>query len=105
MRNFAVLFMIVLLVIPSVVYAEEVGTIVAMKGTVIIHRDNKSIFAHIKEKVLLKDTVETREASRVKMLFRDDSILTLAENSRISIEEHLYSEEGKKGKSKFLYHL
>ena len=99
MRNFAFLFMIVLLVIPSVVYAEEVGTIVAMKGTVIIHRDDKSIFAHIKEKVLLQDTVETKEASRVKMLFSDDSILTLAENSRVSIEEYLYPEEGKKGKS------
>lgn len=99
MRNFSIFFIIVLMLIPTIIYADEVGTIVAIKGTVIIHRDNKSIFAHLKENLLLQDTIETKEASRVKMLFSDDSILTLAENSRVSIEEYLYSEEGKKRKS------
>jgi hypothetical protein len=99
MRNFAIFFMTVLLVIPTVVYADEVGTIVALKGTVLIHRDNKSIFAQLKDKVLLQDTIETKEAARVKMLFSDDSILTLAENSQVTIKEYLYAEEGKKGRS------
>lgn len=101
MRNFAVFFMIVLLVIPTVVYADEVGTIVALKGTVLIHRDNKSIFAQLKDKVLLQDTIETKDAARVKMLFSDDSILTLAENSKVTIKEYLYAVDDKKGKSIF----
>jgi len=99
MRNFSIFFIIVLMLIPTILYADEVGTIVAMKGTVIIHRDNKSIFVQLKDTVLANDTIETKEASRVKMLFSDDSILTLAENSRVSIKEYLYSEESKKGKS------
>lgn len=99
MRNIAVFFMTVLMLIPTIVYADEVGTIVAIKGTVLIHRDNKSIFAQLKEKVLLQDTIETEEAARVKMLFNDDSILTLAENSRVTINEYLDAEEGQKGRS------
>ncbi len=99
MRTIAVFFIAVLMLIPTIVYADEVGMIVAIKGTVIIQRDNKSIFAQLKDTVLTNDIVETKEASRVKMLFSDDSILTLAENSKVSIKEYLYSEEGKKGKS------
>ena len=69
MKNFMVFFIVVLILIPMTTYAEDVGTIVAVKGTVLIHRDNKSIFAHVKERILLKDTIETKEAARVKMLF------------------------------------
>ena len=99
MKNFIVFFIVVLILIPTMTYAEEVGTIVAVKGTVIIQRDNKSIFAHVKEHILLQDRIETKEASRVKMLFSNDSILTLAENSSISVKEYFYSAESKKGKS------
>jgi hypothetical protein len=99
MRTIAVFFIAMLMLIPTIVCADEVGTIVAIKGTIIIHRDNKSIFAQVKDLVLTDDIIESKEESRVKMLFSDDSILTLAENSRVSIKEYLYSEESKKGKS------
>ena len=99
MRTIAVFFIAMLMLVPTIVCADEVGTIVAIKGTVNIHRDNKSIFAQVKDSVLTDDIVETKEESRVKMLFSDDSILTLAENSRVSIKEYLYSEESEQGKS------
>lgn len=101
MRIIAVFFMTVLLLLPMIVYADEVGTIVAIKGTILIHRDTKTQRAILKDKLLLNDTVETQESSRVKMLFIDDSILTLAQNSKVSIKEYLYSEESKKGRSIF----
>jgi hypothetical protein len=99
MRKVAAFFVVVLMLIPTIVYADEVGTIVAIKGTVVIQRDNKDIFAQLKDTILTNDIIETKEESRVKMLFSDDSILTLAENSRISIKEYFYSADGKKGKS------
>jgi len=101
MRTIALLFTVMLMLVPTVVYADEVGTIVAIKGTVLIHRDTETRSALLKDKVLLRDTIETKEASRVKMIFGDDSILTLAENSRASIKEFLHPEESKKGKSIF----
>ncbi|TAL71294.1 MAG: hypothetical protein EPN88_05775 [Bacteroidetes bacterium] len=94
------LILMLLMFIPAIVSAEEAGLIAAIKGKVIILRDAKTINAILKDKIFLKDTVETREASRTKMLFRDDSILTLAENSKVNIKEYLYSED-KKGKSIF----
>lgn len=94
------LILMLLMFIPAIVNAEEAGLIAAIKGKVIILRDAKTINAILKDKIFLKDTVETREASRTKMLFRDDSILTLAENSKVNIKEYLYSED-KKGKSIF----
>lgn len=99
MRIITVFFIVILMLIPSIVYADEAGTIVAVKGTVIIQRDGKSIFAQLKDTVLSNDIIETKEESRAKMLFSDDSILTLAENSKVSIKEYLYSEEDKKGES------
>lgn len=99
MRKFSIFFFIVLMLIPAIVCADEVGTIVATKGTIIIQRDNKSIFAQLQDSVMTNDIIETKEESRVKILFSDDSILTLSENSRVSIKEYLYSEESKKGKS------
>ena len=94
------LILMLLMFIPAIVSAEEAGLIVAIKGKIIVLRDAKTINAVLKDKIFLKDTVETREASRTKMLFRDDSILTLAENSRVNIKEYLYSED-KRGKSIF----
>ncbi len=94
------LILMLLMFIPAIVSAEEAGLIVAIKGKVIVLRDAKTINAVLKDKIFLKDTVETMEASRTKMLFRDDCILTLAENSRVNIKEYLYSED-KKGKSIF----
>jgi hypothetical protein len=99
MKNFTVFFVVVLMLIPTIVYADAAGTIVAVKGTVIIHRDSEDILAQLKDKVLPNDVIETKEASRVKMLFSDDSILTLAANSKVSIKEYFYSETSRKGKS------
>ncbi len=38
----------------------------------------------------VKDIVETQKESRTKALFEDESLLTVGENSRIEITEHIY---------------
>lgn len=86
---------------PVIASAEDSGVMVAMKGSTLILRDAKTINAAIKDRILLKDIVETRESSKAKMLFSDESILTLSENSRISIKEYLYSEDRKSNRSVF----
>jgi hypothetical protein len=83
------------------VYAQgDVGTMVAVRGKVFIERDQKAFEAKVKDGILVKDTVSTREASRAKMLFTDDSILTLGEKSKAVIRELIYSRD-KRGKSVF----
>lgn len=79
---------------------DDAGTMVAVKNHAIIAREGREIDAKAKDDILSIDTVSTLEASRAKMLFRDDSVLTLGENSKVIIKEYMYR-EGKRGKSVF----
>jgi hypothetical protein len=74
--------------------ANEVGKVVGLRGTTMITRAGSDVEAGLKTSVELKDVVETKERSRAKMLFIDESILTLGPNSKASIEEFVYSKEG-----------
>ncbi len=103
MVRFTVKLLIFLLVIglPGPAIAKDnVGTLVAIRGKAIIERDKKDIDAKIRDSIFLEDAVSTLEASRVKMLFIDDSVLTLGEKSKAVIREFIYSKE-KGGKSIF----
>lgn len=80
--------------------AEDVGAVVALRGSALIERDAKVIEAKLKDGILLKDGVETKERSKAKMLFIDDSVLTLGEKSKVKIREFLYRKD-KGGKSIF----
>ncbi|NWF75742.1 MAG: FecR domain-containing protein [Nitrospirae bacterium] len=71
----------------------DIGSFVAIRGKAIVERDKKSFEAKLRDGVLLHDTVSTLEASRVKMLFIDDSVLTLGEKSRVIIKEFVYGKE------------
>ena len=42
------------------------------------------------DSVLFKDTYETKAKSKVKLLFEDDSLLSLGENTKIQITENIY---------------
>ena len=80
--------------------AEDVGAVVALKGGALIQREAKVIEAKLKDGIRLIDSVETREQSKAKMLFIDDSVLTMSERSKVVIKEFLYS-KGRGGKSIF----
>ncbi len=80
--------------------AENVGAVVALKGGALIARDAKVIEAKLKDGILLNDGVETKEKSKAKMLFIDDSVLTLGEKSKVVIREFLYRKD-RGGKSIF----
>jgi len=79
---------------------EEVGTVVAVRGKAIISRESKTTEARVKDNILFNDTVSTLEASKAKMLFIDDSVITLGEKSKVIIKEFIYTKE-KGGKSIF----
>ena len=80
--------------------ADNVGNVVALKGAALIERDAKSIEAKLKDGILLRDTVETKESAKAKLLFIDDSVLTMAEKSKVVIREFIYSKDAR-GRSIF----
>jgi hypothetical protein len=86
--------LVVTAVLPGIAWAkDDVGSMVAVRGKTFIERDKKAVEAKVKDGILLNDTVSTREASRAKMLFIDDSVLTLGEKSTVVIKEFLYEKD------------
>ncbi|MBI5043636.1 MAG: FecR domain-containing protein [Nitrospirae bacterium] len=95
------MFITLIISLSTAAFAEEnIGKILALKGKAVVERDKKKITAKKNQNLFLKDTVSTMKASRLKMRFVDDSILTLGESSRVAIKEYIYSKD-KGGKSIF----
>lgn len=79
---------------------ESAGTVVAVRGRTIIDRDKKELEAKVKDPLVLRDIVSTFEASKAKLLFRDDSVLTMGEKSKLLVSEFLHDKD-KRGRSIF----
>ena len=79
---------------------EDIGSVVALRGDAAISRDAKVFAAKLKDGIQLKDAVETKDRSKAKMLFIDDSVLTIGEKTKVSIKEFVHSSD-KRGKSIF----
>lgn len=95
------LIMIFIFAFTGAAFAEDnIGKILALKGKAVVERDKKKLTAKKNQNLLLKDTVSTMKASRLKMRFIDDSILTLGEGSKVVIKEYVFSKD-KGGKSIF----
>jgi hypothetical protein len=80
--------------------AEPVASVVAVRGKASVERAGKKLNAQPKTGIELQDTVATAEGGRVKLLFIDDSVLTLAEKSRMSVDTFVHSRSDR-GKSLF----
>ncbi len=79
---------------------QQVGRFVQLRGTATIERGKSKVPARVKSEILSSDTITTSSNSRAKLLFIDDSVLTLSDNSRLVVKEFIYS-KGTQGKSVF----
>jgi hypothetical protein len=84
----------------AVASAEPVASVVAVRGKASVERGSKKLDAQPKLGIELQDTVATAEGGRVKLLFIDDSVLTLAEKSRMNVDTFVHSRSDR-GKSLF----
>ena len=77
---------------------DDVGTVVAVKNKAVIKRDGRESASKVKDGILLTDAVATSESSKIKILFTDESVLTLGEKSAVVIQDYVYSKD-KRGQS------
>jgi hypothetical protein len=77
------------LALAAVARAEEVGWVSALEGTA--ERQRAGAWADLAagQALELGDHVRTGQASKVKLLLRDDSVLTLAERSEMVLDEQV----------------
>jgi hypothetical protein len=78
---------------------EKAGDVVYVRGNVLVERQTKKIKAVLKAPLQETDNVLTRDRARMKILFRDDSILTLGQNSKLVIKQYLYNPASKRAQS------
>lgn len=88
------------LLFSTLCHGADLGSVVAVRGAASLERSGKSLDAKPRLAVELKDTATTKAASRLKLLFIDDSVLTLGENSRMAIDTFVHNRSDR-GKSLF----
>ncbi|MDZ7379012.1 MAG: FecR family protein, partial [candidate division KSB1 bacterium] len=93
-----VLALVWLLALPALTWGqagERIGTVLAVDGTAVVRAANAATWEPLQFRaaIFLNDTVQTRANSRVKVLLRDDSIMTLAENSEMHFTEFVLRPE------------
>ncbi len=100
--NVAIIFVLTALASTATVYADELqaGRFVQLRGSATIERGKSQLPAKLKDGILASDVITTGNASRAKLLFIDDSVLTMSDNSRLVVKEFIYS-KGQQGKSVF----
>jgi hypothetical protein len=71
---------------------DAIGLFTALRGNVTDTHPGQTtaVRVNVRDDVLFKDVIETQRESRSKTLFQDDTLLTLGENSRVEITEHVY---------------
>jgi hypothetical protein len=70
---------------------DRIGTVLVVEGTAEVQAQGATERERLRfrDAIFLNDTVRTAAASKVKVLLRDDSIMTLAENSEMEFTEFL----------------
>ena len=83
--------------------AEPAGSVISLRGKALIERGEKERYAKVRDAVQERDTVLTRDRSRLKILFRNDSVLTLGANGKLIVKQYLHNDATRKAES--LYEL
>ena len=81
---------------PSFVHAQVVGQVAGVEGTVEVLHAGASTWdpLAIQDDILLQDRVRTQPQSKLKILFQDDSILTLGAETELTVDEQVLQPSG-----------
>jgi hypothetical protein len=92
------LMVISLLSIAPLYGAQDIGSVAEVTGGVDILRGGKlpAEPAKVGAKVAQGDIVRTKSGGKVQLHFKDDSVLTIAPDSRVALNEYVYEPENNK---------
>jgi hypothetical protein len=99
----AVIALLAGLVLPSLAMAQEIGTVAALEGTVEIGRAGVFSPAALGSTVSIGDEIRTSRPGRVRVVFRDDSVLNIGEDSNLRLDEQVFDPD--RGVFRTLIHL
>ncbi|GBD24924.1 hypothetical protein HRbin30_00238 [bacterium HR30] len=79
----------------------EVGTVAALQGEVRIERDGQILAPEIGSPIAQGDVLVTGADGKLRVVFQDDSVLSLAENSRVAVDENVFDANAGQARSLF----
>jgi hypothetical protein len=96
-RHFLSFLLVLQLIIPYSTFAAAVGRFTAVAGKVTQTRAKRVIRPAVKSPIQMKDLIATAISSSATMVFRDDSTITLSENTKLEIKEFLFKDKSRRG--------
>ena len=84
----------------NVAYA-NIAKVVALQGEVSIIRDGKTFFVTRESNIKKQDQIETKKNSKLQLLFKDQTIISIGNNSVFKVNEYLFDEKNKNVKAEF----
>lgn len=92
---------LILLMFLNILLFANIAKVVAIKGKATILRDIKTIPLELGSKLLKSDIIDTLKDSKVQIIFKDNTIITIGKSSHFEISEYVFDEENKNYKAKF----
>jgi hypothetical protein len=97
-RTMVGLFVVVLMVLSTLAWgqeAERIGTVLVVEGVAEVRAEGTQEWERLRfrDAIFRHDTVRTGAESKVKILMRDDSILTLAAQSEMAFTEFVFTRQ------------
>jgi len=85
----ALLLGLLLLRVPTA-WAQEIGTVAALEGSAKIGRGTVWITATIGAAIQQGDELRTESPGRLRIVFQDDSVLTMSDDSRVVVDQQVF---------------
>ncbi|PKN15660.1 MAG: hypothetical protein CVU67_00195 [Deltaproteobacteria bacterium HGW-Deltaproteobacteria-24] len=70
----------------------NVAKIVAMNGEATVLRDNNTITLAVGNELLKDDVIQTKENTKIQIIFKDETIVTIGKNSEFKINDYIFDE-------------
>jgi len=80
-----------------------VAEITALKGGADVVRNNQTLPASLHMKLEKTDVIKTKQNTKLQLVFKDDTIITIGKNSEVKIEDYLFDNENSKAKFRLKY--
>lgn len=94
------LFVVIFVSLFSQLFASG-GKIVAIKGDATIIRDKENLIAKYGNLLKENDELLTKDKAKVQLLFEDNTVITVGENSHFKINDFLFDESNKEYNANF----
>lgn len=97
---FKKIILFTLLFISTSLFA-NVAKVVAFKGEATIIRDGSYISLRRDSKILKKDEIHTKDNTKVQLIFRDNTIISIGKNSTFIVSDYLFDQKSDEYKADF----